>query len=42
MQLTLSHERRARIERMAKISGQPPEQVLDDAVRLAEQKLLAH
>ena len=42
MQLTFSHETRARIERMVKLSGQTPEQVLDDAVKLAEQTLLGH
>jgi hypothetical protein len=42
MQLTISEETRARIERMAKMSGRTPEQVLDDTFRLSEQELLSH
>ena len=42
MQPTVSHETRARLERMAKLSGRTPEQVLDDVVRLSEQELLTH
>jgi hypothetical protein len=42
MQLTFSHETRARIERMAKFSGRTPEQVWDDAAKREEQMLLAH
>ena len=41
MQPTVSQETRARLERMAKISGRTPEQVLDDVVRLSEQELLS-
>ena len=42
MQLTISHETRARIERLAKISGRTPEQVVDETFRLSEQELLTH
>ena len=42
MQLTISDETRGRLERMAKMSGRTPEQVLDDIVRLSEQELLTH
>ena len=42
MQLTISKETRARIERMAKMSGRTPEQVVDDTFRLSEQELLSH
>jgi hypothetical protein len=42
MQLTISEETRGRIERMAKMSGRTPEQVLDDTFRLSEQELLTH
>ena len=42
MQLTISEETRGRIERMAKMSGRTPEQVLDDTFRLSEQELLSH
>jgi hypothetical protein len=42
MQPTVSQETRARLERMAKISGRTPEQVLDDVVRLSEQEFLTH
>jgi hypothetical protein len=42
MQMTISEETRGRIERMAKMSGRTPEQVLDDTFRLSEQELLSH
>jgi hypothetical protein len=42
MQPTVSQETRARLERMAKLSGRTPEQVLDDVVRLSEQEFLTH
>jgi hypothetical protein len=42
MQLTISKETRARIERMAKMSGRTLEQVVDDTFRLSEQELLTH
>ena len=42
MQLTISEETRGRIERMAKMSGRTPEQVVDDTFRLSEQELLSH
>jgi hypothetical protein len=42
MRLTISEETRARIERMAKLLGQTPEQVVDDIVKRSEQELIAH
>jgi hypothetical protein len=42
MQLTILEETRARIERMVKMSGRTPEQVVDDTFRLSEQELLTH
>jgi hypothetical protein len=42
MQLTILEETRARIERVAKMSGRTPEQVVDDTFRLSEQELLTH
>jgi hypothetical protein len=42
MQQTISEETRARIERMAKLLGRTPEQVVDDIVKRSEQELIAH
>lgn len=42
MTMSFSVETRTRIERLAKISGRTPEQVVDEAIRLSEQTLLAH
>ena len=42
MQLAISEETRARIERMAKLLGRTPEQVVDDIVKRSEQELIAH
>jgi len=40
--ITVSAETRARIERMAKMSGRSTEQVVDDTIRISEQELLTH
>jgi hypothetical protein len=42
MAINVSAETRARIERMAKMSGRTPEQVVDDTFRLSEQELLTN
>jgi hypothetical protein len=42
MTISISGETRARIERMAKMSGRTPGQVVDDTFRLSEEALLAH